>query len=128
MSKVSIGIETSSWINIVAGFTIAIVAWYQTTTSDATLWSGLIAGAVLVVLGAYTAWAAATARAGATMWASWLTLVAGVWLLAYPFFVTMTNAYYYTSLSVGLVVGLVSAYEIYAASKIGESAQRPPTA
>lgn len=117
MAKMNLGIETGSWINIVAGIVIAVVGYYQTTSFDATFWSAVASGALLVAAGAYSAWAAATGRSRAALWPSLVSLAVGVWLVGYPWFVGVTDAYLYTSIGVGVVAAVTSAYEMYAASR-----------
>lgn len=124
MAKMDLGIETGSWINIVAGIVIAVVGYYQTTSNDATFWSAAAGGALLVAAGAYTAWAAATDRGRTAVWPSLVSLVAGLWLAGYPWFVGVTDAYFYTSVGVGIVAAVTSGYEMYAAFR-SEQPMRP---
>ena len=131
-NKVNVGIETGSWVNIVAGITVAAVGYYQTyyQTSEfsSAFWSATIGGLLLVVIGAFTAWMAATGRDRSTLWPSGLSLLAGIWLAAYPWFLSVTDAYFYTSVAAGVIVALVSAYEMYAAFRADEPSMRPPPA
>jgi hypothetical protein len=127
MAKTNIGIETSSWINMAGGILVAIIAYYQTPdlTNNPFL-AAVIPGALLVALGAYTAWAAATGRSKTTMWPSVGSALLGVWLLGYPWFASVSSTYLYTVSGTGLVVAIVSAYEMWASG----SSERPraPTA
>lgn len=131
-NKVNVGIETGSWINIVAGVVVAAVGYYQTyyqtSTLDNAFWSATIGGLLLVVIGAFTAWMAATSRDRSTLWPSGLALLTGVWLAAYPWFISVSDAYFYTSVAAGVVVALTSAYEMYAAFRSDETTMRRPTA
>lgn len=127
MAKMNLGIETGSWINIVAGIVIAVVGYYQTTSNDATFWSAAGSGALLMVAGAYSAWAAATDRSRTAVWPSLVSLVVGLFLVGYPWFVGVTDAYFYTSVGVGFVAAVTSGYEMYAAFR-SERPTRPRSA
>lgn len=128
MPKIDIGIETSSWLNIAAGLVVGFVAYYQTTSYDAPFYSGVVSGVLLVLIGAYTAWAGATDRGRTTMWPSVATLLVGLWLVGYPWFASVNDTYLYATAAVGAVAAIVSGYEIYAASTVESRMPRPPAA
>lgn len=118
MAKVNVGIETSSWINIVVGVLAAGAAYYYTATNANPFYSGLVSGIVLVLVGAYTAYAALSEnRASRAMWPSVLSLLVGIWLMAYPWFTSETNSYIYSQAGLGAVAAVVSGYEIFQANR-----------
>lgn len=117
MTKVNVGIEASSWINIAAGIALAGLAYYLARDVNGAYYSGLASGVILVAVGAYTAWAAATQRSGSTLAASALSLLVGMWSVGYPWFTAAISTYVYASAAVGIVVIVVSGYELYAAGR-----------
>lgn len=128
MSKVNVGIESSSWINIAAGAAAMGVAFYEGGTTTTPYWSALIAGGILVLLGAYTAYAAANDKARSAMGFGIAGLVVGLWLAAYPFFVGVSDLYFWTTLVAGIVAAIVSGFEIWAANREPRTSTRRPTA
>ncbi|MFA5861387.1 MAG: hypothetical protein WDA16_06790 [Candidatus Thermoplasmatota archaeon] len=128
MAKMNVGIETSSWINMAAGALIAVVAYFQTTSYNAPFYSGVISGVILVVIGAFTAWAGARDRSGSALWPSMASALVAAWAAAYPWFASVTNTYVYVTSGAALVVLVVSVYEAYAANRSGRSMPRRPTA
>lgn len=122
------GIEASSWLNIALGVFVIAIGYYQTTEFAGPFYSALVAGLVLIAVGAYSAWAAATERSRSTMWPAVAGLLAGLWLIAYPWFVGVNDTYFYSNVGAGVAAAIVSGYEIYAASVSGEKKLRMRTA
>jgi len=114
MSKVNLGIESSSWINIAAGIAVIAVAYYEATT-NAALNTVYVGGSALILIGAFTAWAAATGRTRTTMWPAIASVVVGAGLAIYPWFaVDQTTTFVYAISAAGVVAAVVSAYEVWA--------------
>lgn len=128
MDRVNVGVEAISWINIAAGMTIAGVAWYETTEFNAAFYSGLFAGLLLVLAGAWTAYDGARNAGRRSSWVSAICIVVGAWIFAYPWFVNLSNLYFWASVIIGGAVALASAYEVYAATTVRRTTpQRPVT-
>lgn len=125
MSKINLGVEASSWIVIVAGLALAGIAWYETTTFNAAFWVGVTAGAILVATGAWTAYDGARNEGRRSAWASALSVLAGIFVFAYPWFVNLSNLYFWSCLVIGAAVTIVSAFEIYAAMNFSSRPMRP---
>lgn len=129
MAKMNIGVEASSWINIVAGLAIASIAWYTSTDYNASFYSGVLAGTLLVLAGVWTAWDGARNEAKNSRWIGALCILVGAWIFAYPWFVVIPDTYDLWSLLIGGAVMLVSIYETYAAFTSGSKVrERRPTA
>lgn len=128
MGKFNVGVEASSWGNILAGLAIAGIAWYGSASYNAAFYSGVIAGLLLVVAGAWAAWDARSGGAR-SIWVGAFSILVGAWIFAYPWFAVLSSFYEFASLVIGGAVVLVSAYETYAArSASSRSRERRPTA
>jgi drug/metabolite transporter (DMT)-like permease len=126
MAKVNVGIETSSWINIVVGVLVAGAAYYYTTAYANPFYSGLFAGLILIVVGAYTAYAGMSdTRSRSALWPSVLSLLVGLWLVAYPWFTSEGSSYVYSQSGLGLVAAVVSGYEIFKANQSSKTMGSP---
>lgn len=127
MSKMNLGIETSSWIMIAGGILVAAVGYSQTSdlASGPFLVAG-IGGAILAGLGAYSAWAGATDRSRSTKWPGVAAIVVGLGLAAYPWFVGVTDTFLYSVSASGVIVAVAAAYETYLANRSDMRAPRRP--
>ncbi|MHB8587141.1 MAG: hypothetical protein ACYDDF_15040 [Thermoplasmatota archaeon] len=83
MAKMNIGVESSAWINMILGVLAMGVGYCDTTLWSQSFYVADVAGFVLPVVGAITAFLGASGRAERALWPSALILLAGIFLAAH---------------------------------------------
>lgn len=121
------GLEVDSWIYIVAGAALLILPNTTFVAEGGALawWSMMVAGAILVLLGGFDAWAAATGRTQAVGLTEYVGVLVGAWLVGFAYFSTGDNAYMYASIGIGAVALVAGIYGLWAASQSRALKGRP---
>lgn len=90
-------------INFILGIWLIISPWIFSYTSGSAKWNQLAFGIVVAVL------AAIRYMAPSQVWASWLNLLAGIWMIIAPFILSyQRTAAYWNEVLVGIAVALLS--------------------
>lgn len=109
----------ASGINFLAGlWLIAVPFWFG--ASGAVLWSGVISGIVIAVLGAYDYWLESQGTT-ASPWAAGIAGLFGLWMIAAPFLFLASSTLMWSDAVAGVVVAILGAYNAYDAEGATES-------
>jgi hypothetical protein len=101
--------RVASWINVIAGAWLIIAPFVLNYTNGTPMtndiWLGIIVG-VLALIRAFSA-------IRSTYWLSWVSVVAGIWLIIAPFTLGYTNGTAITNdIILGIVVSLVALWNL----------------
>jgi len=106
----------ASGINVLAGLWLIVVPfWFGTTTAQ--MWSGVISGVVIAVLGGYDYWLESQGSP-ANSWAAGIAGLFGLWMIASPFVFPATTALLWSDVIAGIVVAILGAYNVYDAAEM----------
>ena len=95
--------RTMSIINIVFGVWLIIAPFILSYDKSVAYWNEVITGAIVVVLGAIRL------LAPHMNWASWVSGLAGIWLILSPFFFGYSSAVaYWNQIIFGILVAIVA--------------------
>ncbi|MFB6189539.1 MAG: SPW repeat protein [Halapricum sp.] len=113
--------ETHRWIG---GISALFGAWVFVSAfvfgmAGAHFWNDLIVGAAIFVLAGYSA-TQADASETANSWTSGLAALLGLWVIATPFVYGAASAALWSSVISGIVVAVLSGYNMYEASESGD--------
>lgn len=124
------GIELASWVNIVAGGIVVALPFFTYDMSATIGWTMLAAGAVLALLGAFDAWAAATARASRVLIPAGASAIVGAFIVIFVMLAVPVSAYYWVNVGLGVVGILAGVSSAWAANRSAASptSGRRPTA
>lgn len=101
--------KLASWINVIAGAWLIIspfvLNYGSSTPSTNDTWLGIIVG-VLALIRAFSS-------IRSTYWISWLSVVAGIWLIIAPFTLGYTNGTAITNdILLGIIVAVVAFWNL----------------
>jgi hypothetical protein len=104
------------YINMVLGLLLIIAPFALSYSNNpVALWSSVVIGAIIALASGYKAFAKDTNR-----WEDWVDVLAGLVAVATPFvfgFSTMAAAMF-TFIILGLIVALLSAYDLYVTNPV----------
>lgn len=97
-------------LSVIIGLWLVIAPFSLGIASTSTYWNAIIVGAIAVVLGAYQY------SRPTLSWPSWVSFLAGVWLIISPYIFNPGEAAAFTNAVIsGLALGLVSLFGAIAA-------------
>jgi hypothetical protein len=101
----------ASGLNVLLGIWVIVAPFVLTFTgTSAALWNDIIVGAAVLILGLVR-----LNNMRTTMWASWINLVLGIWLVIGPYVLTysdITNARW-NDIAVGIAVAILAAFSLF---------------
>lgn len=107
---------SASWVNLIVGAVVFLTPFF-TPVSTAALWGAVLVGGLIVLLEVYALYAEKEAKATHVSGTETVTLLAGLWLIGYPFFVTASMTYLWISVVGGLIVAAGAAYNLVVANR-----------
>lgn len=108
--------------NVLLGLIVAAAPFF-TTESTTAFWNTIIVGLAVAALAGYNAWAARNATRTAA-WMAGVNVVLGLWLIVAAFLFAMSTALYWTTIVMGALIGLVAAFNSWAAGTTGGRTNR----
>lgn len=106
----------ASWLNIVLGAVVFLTPFF-TTTSTAALWSGILVGALIIALEIYDLYAESTNKEDRVAGPEVINVLAGIWLIAFPFFTAASTAYLWINVIAGIVLAISAGYNVRNANR-----------
>jgi len=108
----------ASGINVLAGLWFIVVPfWFGSATNQ--LWSGVISGIVVAVLGAYDYWLESRGEP-ANSGAAGIAALFGLWMIVSPFVFPAGTALLWSDVVGGIIVAVLGGYNVYDAGQTGE--------
>lgn len=109
------GIQGAGIVNAVLGAAIFLSPFF-TADAGAALWSNTIAGALVVVLAAFSIYTANQHHTERAVGSAAANLVLGLWVLASGFMLSMTAALLTGNIVFGAILAIAAAYNTWAAA------------
>lgn len=99
--------EMTSMLHLVIAAAVLVLP-FLTSVEAAGMWSNVVVALIVAVVASYDEWAETHQRVEQVADPSWILILAGLWLVVYPFFVTGSLAYTWGTFVAGALL-LVSA-------------------
>lgn len=108
-------IRTAGWLNFLAGVWLIMSPYILGFAGTAASTNAVIVGIIVGVLALVSIYSAES-----TMWASWISIILGVWMIISPFILGFTTgAVVMNSIILGIIVIALSAWGPGAPAKLG---------
>lgn len=99
--------EMTSALHLVIAAAVLVLP-FLTRVEAAGMWSNVVVALIVAIVASYDGWAETHQKADQVADPSWILMLAGLWLVVYPFFVTGSLAYTWGTFAAGALL-LVSA-------------------
>ncbi|GEM_PF-5889316 len=102
----------ASWANVILGI-LTIAAPFWSGESGGVMATNVVLGAIVLILAGWNVYS--TSRGEPMRWVSIVNLIAGIVIAVFPFAMTTTLTLRWSNVILGILVILVSAYDVWAA-------------
>lgn len=101
--------EATSFLHLFLAAFVAGIPLF-TAVEPPGFWSNLGIGVLIALVASFDEWAERHAHAERVADPSWLLLLAGLWLIVYPFFLDASRTYVWTTVLSGVLLVLSAGY------------------